>query len=174
MSYRPRILHAALAAALLIPALAAHAAAQGYGSAAGRAALDGRRGAAPAPLEREKLAYWEPVHFAAGSARLEPGSLPTLDQTAKAIKAGYGNVSRIRVEGYAYQDGVPDEMALSDERARVVRDYLVAAGVPEGKLDIAAGGSASPVANADPALAATLSRRVEFVPVQEPAPDAMR
>lgn len=102
------------------------------------------------------------VQFATGAARL---SVPARESLARfsGIVVAYPDM-RFVVEGHT--DNVGGEaanVALSLRRAIVVRDYLIAQGVPASTIDVKGVGPASPVSDNGTAAGRALNRRVEIV-----------
>jgi len=112
--------------------------------------------AAPAPAYPASLAGAGPITFAADRAELVGPSAAAVARVAELLGDGPG--PRFTVAGYAADTPGPPEVAqrLSERRAQVVVDALVAAGVRRERLVVAGRGSADPLAT--PAQ----SRRVEI------------
>lgn len=121
------------------------------------------------------------IRFQEGSAALDPASAALLDEVATALRPCAG--SRIAITGHTDAHG--DEaanVALSLERARTVREALIARGIARIDLRARGLGSAQPVDGLDPADPA--NRRIEFsvltparlqpTPIDTPAPDPRR
>jgi outer membrane protein OmpA-like peptidoglycan-associated protein len=108
------------------------------------------------------------VTFDTNSYELKPGFRPTLDQISANL-AKYPN-SLIDVYGHADSTGsAAYNQTLSENRARVVGDYLTMRGVGPGRLRTQGFGSSMPVAdNATPEGRAK-NRRVEIkiVPISQ-------
>lgn len=94
---------------------------------------------------------------------------PALDQTAVAVLdkalAEIGSVSTLRsimVEGYASSEGqLKHNEVLAQNRAAVVRDYLLAHGIPTSKLETAGRGISHPVATNATEAGRVRNRRTE-------------
>jgi len=112
--------------------------------------------AAPAPAYPTSLAGAGPITFAADRAELVGPSAAAVARVAELLGDAPG--PRFTVAGYAADTPGPPEVAqrLSERRAQVVVDALVAAGVRRERLVVAGRGSADPLAT--PAQ----SRRVEI------------
>jgi len=108
------------------------------------------------------------VTFDTDSYELKPTFRPTLDQIAQNLSK-YPN-SLIDVYGHADSTGtVPHNQVLSENRARVVGDYMTMRGVQGSRLRTQGFGSSMPVAdNATPEGRAK-NRRVEIkiVPISQ-------
>jgi outer membrane protein OmpA-like peptidoglycan-associated protein len=110
---------------------------------------------APAPAYPAPFAAGA-VTFAADRAELAGPSAATVARVAALLGDGRG--PRVTVTGHAADTPGPAEVAqrLSERRAQVVADALVAAGVRRERLVVAGRGSAEPLATPE------LSRRVEI------------
>lgn len=101
------------------------------------------------------------VHFKTNSAELTPASTAILDEAVATLKRR----STIRVEVAAHTDSrgsAAYNLALSNRRAKSVRDYLVAHGIDPSRLTVRGYGESKPVAsNATPEGRAQ-NRRVEL------------
>ena len=99
------------------------------------------------------------IRFEEGSAALDPASRVLLDEVADALRPCLGSI--IAITGHTDNTGPePGNLALSQERARTVREGLVARGIPRDGLRARGIGSQEPVeglAPGDPA-----NRRIEF------------
>jgi OOP family OmpA-OmpF porin len=85
------------------------------------------------------------VRFAPGTALVSPTSFATLDAVAATLN---GNPSITLVEVQSHTSGAGDEnanLALSEERARVVMAYLVTAGVDAARLTAQGYGDTQPL-----------------------------
>jgi len=111
---------------------------------------------APAPAYPTSLAGAGPITFAADRAELVGPSAAAVARVAELLGDAPG--PRFTVAGYAADTPGPPQVAqrLSERRAQVVVDALVAGGVRRERLVVAGRGSADPLAT--PAQ----SRRVEI------------
>jgi outer membrane protein OmpA-like peptidoglycan-associated protein len=99
------------------------------------------------------------VEFAPGTATLRPTSLPTLDAVADTLR---GNPSIQLLEVQSHTSGRGDGAAhqtLTQQRAEVVVQYLVAAGVEPARLVAEGYGDRQPIDVAAPAK----NERVSFL-----------
>ena len=112
--------------------------------------------AAPAPVYPVSFADAGAITFAADRAELVGPSAAAVARAAKLLGDGAG--PRVTVTGFAADTPGPADVAqrLSERRAQVVVDALVAAGVRRERLVAVGRGAAAPLAT--PAQ----SRRVEF------------
>lgn len=70
---------------------------------------------------------------------------------------------RLTIVGYTCNIGTPeDNLELSEQRAKVVRDFLIAAGAPEDRLVFEGAGERDPVASNSSEAGRIRNRRVEF------------
>lgn len=100
-----------------------------------------------------------PVRFAFDSAEIQPAARTQLDALAAGIKL-LAPGSIVTVEGHTDATGSEDyNLALSQARARAVRDYLVARhGIDAARLKTVGHGEERPIG--DPHAA--INRRVQF------------
>ena len=102
----------------------------------------------------------EPVFFDFGSASLDPQDLEQLGQAAIWLRTHPDQ--RIVIEGHTDAVGTSQyNLALGEQRARAVRDYLIQLGVDEERLVISSRGEEQPVSEER----RDLNRRSEVVPV---------
>ena len=82
-----------------------------------------------------QLKFAVPVHFEFDQSELREADRPVLDQFATVVKEHYPG-ALITAEGFADPSGdYQHNLALGQERADAVRDYLVStAGLPEGEV----------------------------------------
>ncbi len=107
----------------------------------------------------EGLLRTRSVRFEEASSALLPASEMLLDEVADALRPCLGAI--IAITGHTDKSGTePGNIALSLDRARAVREALLARGIPRDGLRARGVGSQEPVeglAPADPA-----NRRIEF------------
>lgn len=119
--------------------------------------------AAPAP-SGVSLTVGDGISFAIGSATIESAFLPILDRMA-ALMLDDPNIS-IVVEGHTDGTGDPvRNLALSQQRAEVVVEYIADQGINRFRLEPRGRGSTEPVADDATAEGQALNRRIEFVVV---------
>jgi outer membrane protein OmpA-like peptidoglycan-associated protein len=99
------------------------------------------------------------VEFAPGTATLRPTSLPTLDAVADTLR-GNPSIQLLEVQSHTsgHGDGAAHQ-ALTQQRAEVVVQYLVAAGVEPARLVAQGYGDSQPIDVAAPAK----NERVSFL-----------
>ena len=106
------------------------------------------------------------IRFAMQSAEIDKASLAQLDQVVKILKR-CGDV-RVLIGGHTDAKGREAyNRSLSLDRARSVRDYFAAAGVPRERMQVAGYGSSRPIATNDTEQGRTRNRRITFE-VSEP------
>lgn len=102
------------------------------------------------------------VFFATASAKLEPQSKTELDKLKKFLM---DNPSlRIRLNGHTDDRGDDnDNLTLSDNRAKAVRDYLIENGIDANRLEYKGFGEKSPITTNESPEGRAQNRRTEFV-----------
>lgn len=102
------------------------------------------------------------VLFDPGSSTLSPGAKSRLRRFADSVRARHD----LEVVLRGHTDGSPSEsdaFTLSEQRAYVVRSFLVEEGVPWRRLRIVGFGDSRPAVTDDTASARQQNRRVEIV-----------
>ncbi|MBN2176756.1 MAG: OmpA family protein [Demequinaceae bacterium] len=108
--------------------------------------------------------------FAFDSADLTASDKAALSEIALAITDSltYDPEILIHVAGHTDSSGpAAYNQTLSENRARAVRDYLVAQGVPAGALGVVGNGEARPIAANDTEAGRAANRRVELTMVED-------
>lgn len=99
------------------------------------------------------------IRFEEASAALHPASNILIDEVATALRPCLGSI--IAITGHTDSAGTePGNLALSLDRARAVREALVARGIPRDGLRAKGVGSSEPVKGLEPKDPA--NRRIEF------------
>lgn len=99
------------------------------------------------------------IRFEEASAALHPASNILIDEVAAALRPCLGSI--IAITGHTDSAGTePGNLALSLDRARAVREALVARGIPRDGLRAKGVGSSEPVKGLEPEDPA--NRRIEF------------
>lgn len=102
------------------------------------------------------------VYFDQSSYVLRSESYPQLKKLAKTLSA----MPRLRIEIAGHTDNVGDRrlnQTLSENRARIIRNYLVRSGISENRLNPNGYGDTRPAAPNDSEENKRKNRRVEFV-----------
>lgn len=104
------------------------------------------------------------VHFATGSAELDPQARRNLDQVAQALADRRLAGARFRVAGHTDSVGeLAFNDSLSEARARAVAEYLIeVGGIAPERIELAYYGERRPVEPNDTAEGRSMNRRVEF------------
>lgn len=101
------------------------------------------------------------VYFDYDQAGLSDTARATLDRHAQWLQARPD--VRVSVEGHCDERGTVDyNLALGDQRAKAVREYLVSLGVAEGRLTAVSYGKERPVDNGHDDAAWAKNRRAHF------------
>lgn len=121
--------------------------------------------AASVRLTSERIELPKPVRFVTGvtgNVSIEPEALPMLDEVAQLLR---NNTSlRLRVEAHSDLSGADDALIdLTDRQARLVKDYLVAKGVPSDRLESRGYGATRPVDTNRTDTGRARNRRIELV-----------
>lgn len=113
--------------------------------------------AAPTPVETTSTVLYFPFDAAA----LTDTARAAIAELASYLKSA-GNAS-ININGHADRAGSDDyNMSLSEQRARLVEEALLAAGVPKSQLNYFAFGETDPKQPTDDEVREPLNRRVEI------------
>jgi OOP family OmpA-OmpF porin len=114
-----------------------------------------------------ELVILDAVRFEHGSAQLSEESHALLDQVALTLKAN-PEVKKMRIEGHTDDTGPEDvNQRLSQQRAEVVRHYLISKGVSADRLVAKGYGESRPLSDKKTDEARAKDRRVEFVVIPE-------
>ena len=119
-------------------------------------ALEGRQ------TERGVVLTLDAGLFAVDRTELQPGARAELDRIGSFLEAHPGR--EVSVEGHT--DDVGDaqyNVALSERRARVVAEHLIARGVDPQRIHVEGFGASRPIAPNDSASGRQQNRRVEVV-----------
>jgi peptidoglycan-associated lipoprotein len=101
------------------------------------------------------------VFFDFNKADLRPGDRQNLDEAIRWLKAN--SEARISLDGYADDRGTPPyNLNLSERRAIVVRDYLVAGGIDAKRISTTGSGETRAFAPGNDEAAWQLNRRVDL------------
>lgn len=112
---------------------------------------------------REEQAELHTVHFGYDSADLSSEAREKLQENVRWLEQHPNR--DVRLEGHTDKRGsVSYNLALGEQRAKTVKEYLMKFGIDEGRMDIVSYGEEKPVAFGDTSSAFRKNRRVEFVP----------
>jgi outer membrane protein OmpA-like peptidoglycan-associated protein len=135
----------------------------------GPASPDPKKNGCPQFIKREGSTVFvlQQVHFATGSATIEPDSFPMLGEIASLLKANPA-IKKMRIEGHTDNRGNADfNLDLSKRRAASVRTWLVQHGIEDGRLESEGYGLTRPIDTNDTDAGRLANRRVEFKILQE-------
>ncbi len=114
------------------------------------------------PAEAEPRFVLEGVLFASNRTTIQAESFPRLDRVVEFM--AHKPSARIRVAGHTDNVGNPQRnLALSEARARAVRDYLVSQGIDGGRIEAVGYGDQRPVASNDTEEGRAQNRRIEAI-----------
>ena len=102
------------------------------------------------------------VLFAQGDYKLVAGSYDELNELVQALNAN----PTLNIEVGGHTDNVGDKrlnLALSENRAKVVASYLIRRGIAENRITAKGYGGTKPIANNNDEAQRPLNRRVELV-----------
>ena len=113
-------------------------------------------------MEGSSVRVLQQVHFATGSATIEPDSFPMLGEIASLLKAN-PSIKKMRIEGHTDNRGNADmNLDLSKRRAASVRVWLEQHGVEGNRLESEGYGLTRPIESNDTDAGRLANRRVEF------------
>lgn len=119
-----------------------------------------------------RVALLAQVQFAHDAATIMPVSFPLLDQVV-AVLRDTPEIRKVRIEGHTDGRGKPAyNRRLSQRRAESVLRQLVAAGIEASRLRAKGIGADRPIVPNDTVANRAKNRRVEFVVLDGPKPDA--
>jgi outer membrane protein OmpA-like peptidoglycan-associated protein len=119
-----------------------------------------------------RVALLAQVQFAHDAATILPVSLPLLDQVVAVLRDS-PEIRKVRIEGHTDGRGKPAyNRRLSQRRAESVLRQLVGAGIEASRLRAKGVGADRPIAPNDTVANRAKNRRVEFVVLDGPKPDA--
>ncbi len=113
-------------------------------------------------MEGQSVRVLQQVHFATGSATIEPDSFPMLGEIAALLKAN-PSIKKMQIEGHTDNRGNADmNLDLSKRRAASVRVWLEQHGIDPGRLGSEGYGLTRPIESNDTDAGRLANRRVEF------------
>jgi outer membrane protein OmpA-like peptidoglycan-associated protein/uncharacterized protein YidB (DUF937 family) len=106
------------------------------------------------------------INFRSGSSQIPRESMPTLEQSASAIKSAPAG-TKLEVGGYTDNAGNPvANQRLSQQRADSVRRFLIDKGVKSDSLTAKGYGDSNPIASNDTVEGRFRNRRIEYKVMQ--------
>ncbi len=121
----------------------------------------------PTQTSEEPLMVTARVHFDFNKSNIKKEYIPLLNEVVKVLKEN-PNV-RVRIEGFTDNIGSKaynDRLAL--RRAQAVKDYLVRAGIPADRIEVAGFGKERYIADNTTPIGRFTNRRAEFIVIQVP------
>lgn len=116
-----------------------------------------------------KIEINQKIFFAFGKDSILPKSFPLLDEVVQAL-VDHSRLC-VRIEGHTDAVGSADQnLKLSEERTRAVKDYLVQHGVEGSRLEAKGYGSSLPLDSNATTEGREKNRRVEFSLIPCPGP----
>jgi outer membrane protein OmpA-like peptidoglycan-associated protein len=123
--------------------------------------------APPAPAKPAPITILDRVEFDSAGSLLRDQDRPTLDRIAKLLKDN-PHVKLVELHGHTDDGGELDpNLLLSQQRAEVVRSYLVSQGVDAARLRTRAFGKTVPIEPNDTPQGRARNRRVDFRIVEQ-------
>jgi len=117
-------------------------------------------------VEKDRIVLKKKIQFAKNSAKIIGNSAIILDMVADAINSN-PKIKKVIIEGHTDDTGSREKnIALSQQRADAVKDYLIKAGIPEQILEAKGYGPDKPIASNKTSKGKEQNRRVEFVIVE--------
>jgi len=111
----------------------------------------------------------EGIYFDTGKASIKDESKPTLDAAVKVL-TDYEDL-RVEISGHTDDRGKDDKnLKLSADRAASVKQYMVEAGVAEGRIETRGAGEAEPIEDNKTRAGRAKNRRIEFKVLLPEAP----
>ncbi len=115
-----------------------------------------------AKLVGKKIEITEKVMFDYNKASIKVESNDLLNDVGTILKQ-YESIKKIRIEGHTDGDGKAKyNKKLSQKRANSVKEFLVAAGIDESRLEAVGYGEEKPIADNKTEEGKEKNRRVEF------------
>ena len=108
------------------------------------------------------LAFGDPIQFQPGSAQLTEASVAKLQAFAAVVVSERSVDQQIPITGHTDSQGQPARnLELSEQRAGIVRDVLVDAGVDHGAINVVGKGDTEPVADNATVEGRAQNRRID-------------
>lgn len=118
------------------------------------------------PKYREEKSAFEDIHFDFDKYDIQENAKPILQKIASWLLKNPS--AKILIEGHCDERGTSEyNLALGDRRARAVRDYLVALGIPSGRIEMISYGKEKPICTEKTEECWAKNRRAHFVILRE-------
>ena len=115
---------------------------------------------------KELKDLFEDIYFDYDEYQIRPASNAVLRKVSNWLLSHHA--AKVSVEGHCDERGTNEyNLALGDRRAKSVRDYLVALGVPSGRIETISYGEEKPVCSEKTEACFAKNRRVHFVILKE-------
>src|SRR5688572_29748514 len=116
---------------------------------------------AVAPRDLQKIiANFQRVHFDFNSSELDSGTRSALMENVELMRKNAA--VKVEIQGHCDARGTSEyNLALGDKRARAVVDYMVRAGIEQGRLTLVSYGKERPLDESESETAWTKNRRAE-------------
>jgi outer membrane protein OmpA-like peptidoglycan-associated protein len=102
------------------------------------------------------------IQFASGKSNIKPTSYGILNQIANILILN--PTYKVEVQGHSDNTGKADKnLALSEARASVVRQYIIDKGMSENRITSKGFGDTKPVASNKTLKGRSMNRRTEFI-----------
>jgi peptidoglycan-associated lipoprotein len=116
----------------------------------------------PPETPAETAISWQDAFFDYDKSDLRDDARAALDADGKLLRDNAN--ARVTIEGHCDERGTPEyNLALGERRAAAARDYLVAAGIDAGRVEIISYGEERPFATGSDESAWAQNRRAHFV-----------
>jgi peptidoglycan-associated lipoprotein len=124
------------------------------------AEIETREGETPKYAEEKSI--FSDIHFEYDKYDIRPDAKPTLQSVADWLLKDKS--ADLLIEGHCDDRGTNEyNLALGDRRAKAARDYLVALGIPSGRINIISYGEEKPLCTAKTEECWEKNRRDHFV-----------
>ena len=110
----------------------------------------------------ERIEIFDMVYFDSGKSTIQKRSLNILNQVRSVLRAN-PRITLIQIEGHTDNRGSAESnVALSQQRAEAVMNYLIEKGIEKNRLKSKGFGASRPIANNIDRAGQAKNRRVEF------------
>ena len=115
---------------------------------------------------KELKDLFEDIYFEYDEYQIRPAAKAVLQKVSNWLLSHRG--AKVSVEGHCDERGTNEyNLALGDRRAKSVRDYLVALGVPSRRIETISYGEEKPVCSEKTEACFSKNRRAHFVILKE-------